>query len=157
MKGLIAVFAALAALLSGCNLNSSVKDAPYFAGRSALAAGAASLIGSMTGPGDGTVTIKAKEGDGNVRQIEQALAADLRAQGYAVNLVLPLSERQKGDKESAAGDPGRTFSLDFIPWKDANYGELAVYSGIERYGRLYVVKGASPAPVSNWVRRAGGE
>lgn len=112
---------------------------------------AQSIIKQQVPPSD-AIVIKAKEKDLYVRAIENASVTKLQSIGYAVQLVLPEKERQKGDSGSYNSD-GVQITLDYIPYNQSKYSELAVTIDGIRYSRLYAMVGTIPQPVSNWICR----
>lgn len=110
------------------------------------------VVMMICGPDEGTVSIKAKEKDFFVRDIENASVEVLRRHGYAVYLNLPENEVQNTSNHSTV--KGQTqVEIDVIPYAKSSYIELAVFVNGDRYARLYDNSARNPKAVSNWVRR----
>lgn len=152
MKSLYLTTAVFCCLLSGCQLLKQPQK-PVISSDTQVkfAQEAETIIRQQLSPSD-ALYIKAKDKDLYVRAIENASVSKLQSKGYAVQLVLPVSERQKGDSGSYNPE-GTEISLDYIPYKQSKYSELVVNIDGVRYSRLYAMQGTIPQPVSNWICR----
>lgn len=149
-----------ALLLTGCNTlsattspESAFKPMISYAETSVYADQVAKIIAHVRPADNGTIVIIGKDKDPKVRALEKGVETQLQSNGYAVQHVLPLIERQKGDVNELKPNAGYRVNIDLIDYRDSAYTELAVDAEGVRYSRLFAVKDQNVAPVSNWIRR----
>lgn len=153
LKHLVSVISTVL-LLSGCVANQTQTIVATHE-QIKLSEEAVKLIKQQI-PADTLFSLKPQSNDGNRSALEISLQSKLRQSGYAVQDVLPLQHRQNGDVKEMKSE-GTPLMIDFIPYTGTEYGELTLSIGNDRYSRLYLHKNRSTAPLSEWIRRVGGE
>lgn len=145
----------LALNLSGCALTEKTEQQNNLDNKVAVeffSTQAVELIEQQYLADSGTLSLIDKNDPDVVLQaIGHHAIEQLRADGYAVQIVLPPEKRQKGDVEQMKLN-GQPLAFNLTQLQGSDYVEFAVIVGSSRYAKVFKVQGLTFTAISNWMR-----
>lgn len=155
-KSLILICISLGFLsLSGCNLNSQTPVATFTASSVSadkISGGIYELIHKIRTADEGVISLKNVSREITVQKIEREVAIRLKGNGYAVQEILPVEARQKGDLEEMKVR-GTLLMINLQPLAGTNFLQLSVDLGEESYYRMITLQKGTLTPISQWTRK----
>ncbi len=142
--------------LNGCALIQSHKPVMTFTASSTsldkLADGIYSLIHTIRTADEGTISLQNVSREITVQRIEKEVSAKLKANGYAVQEILPKDSRQEGDVK-VVKPTGTLMMINLQPLSETSFYQLTVDFGEESYYRMITLQNRTFTPVSQWARK----
>lgn len=141
--------------LNGCNLNSQTPVQTFTASSISIdkvSNGVYELIHKIRTADEGVISLKNVSREITVLKLERELVTKLKANGYAVQEILPAEARQNGDLDEMK-IKGTLLTVNLQPLAETNFLQLSVDLGDESYYRMITLQKNTLTPVSQWARK----